>query len=73
MNGETGGGWLIVALVAGAVGMGLIVYGRKQREPLPLIFGAAITACPYVIRRTWLAAAVGIGLMVVFAAIRRYR
>ncbi len=72
MNGETGVGWLVVTMVAGAVGMGLIVYGRKQREPLPLVFGVAIAACPYVIRTAWLAAAVGVGLMVAFAAVRRY-
>ena len=72
MNGETGVGWLVVALVAGAVGMGMIVYGRKQREPLPLVFGVALVAYPHLIRTAWLAAAVGVGLIVAFAAIRRY-
>ena len=72
MNGETGVGWLIVALVAGVVGIGLIGYGRKQKEPLPLLFGVAIAAYPHVIRTAWPAAAVGIGLIVAFAAIRRY-
>lgn len=72
MNGETGLGWLVVTLIAGAVGMGLIVYGRKQREPLPLVFGVAIAACPYVTHSAWLVAAVGVGLTVAFAAVRRY-
>ena len=72
MNGQIGAGWLVVTLVAGAVGMGLIVYGRKQREPLPLVFGVALAAYPYVIRGAWLAAAVGVGLIAAFAAIRRY-
>ena len=72
MNGETSVGWFVVALVAGAVGMGLIVYGRKQRESLPLVFGVAISAYPYVIHNAWLAAAVGVGLIGAFIAIRRH-
>ncbi len=72
MNGETGVGWLLVTLVASAVGMGLIVYGRKQKEYLPLVFGVAIAAYPYVIHSAWPAAAVGVGLIVAFAAIRKY-
>ncbi len=71
MNGETSAGWLMVTLIASAVGMGMIVYGRKQKEPLPLVFGVALAAYPYVIHGAWLAAAVGVGLIVVFILLRR--
>ena len=72
MNGEMGAGWLVVALITGAVGMGMIVYGRKQKEPLSLIFGVAIAGYPYLVRTTWIAALVGVGLVVCFAAARKY-
>ena len=49
----------------------MIVYGRKQREALPLVFGFAIAGCPYLIRTAWLAALVGVGLVALFVAVRK--
>ncbi len=71
MNGEMSAGWLVVTLLASAVGMGMIVYGRKQREPLTFVFGVALSAYPYVIHGAWLAAAVGAGLVAAFVFLRR--
>lgn len=73
MNGETSTAWLVITVVASAVGMGMIVYGRKQKEALPLVFGVAIAAYPYAIGTAWLAALVGVGLVLLFGVMRRYQ
>ena len=73
MNGETSAAWLMITVVASAVGMGMIVYGRKQKESVPLVFGFAIAGYPYLIRTAWLAALVGVGLVVAFVAVRKLR
>ncbi len=73
MNGETSAAWLAITVVASAVGMGMIVYGRKQKEALPLVFGMAIAGYPYLVHTAWIAALVGVGLVAVFLAIRKYR
>lgn len=33
----------------GSIGMGMFVYGRRERAPIPLVCGIALSALPYVI------------------------
>ncbi len=63
--------WFMITVVTSAVGMGMIVYGRKQREALPLVFGVAFAGYPYLVHTAWLAALTGIGLAALFMALRK--
>jgi hypothetical protein len=33
----------------GSVGFGMFVYGKRERAPIPLLCGVALSAIPYVI------------------------
>ena len=72
VNGETSAAWLAICVITCPVGLGMIVYGRKQKEVLPLAFGVAIAGYPYLIRTAWLAALAGVGLVVLFVVTRKY-
>ena len=52
-------------LLFGAIGLGMLVYGRKQRAPVSLVCGAALMAAPYAISDPSLLLAVGIALVVI--------
>ena len=53
---------LIIGLLAGAVGMGYIVYGRKQGQAVPLLCGVGLCIYPYAIGES-LAAGILIGAL----------
>jgi hypothetical protein len=40
---------LLVAVVAGALGVGYFVYGKKEAEPVPMLAGAGLCIVPYFI------------------------
>lgn len=63
--------WLFVSLIAGAVGMAMIVYGRRRKEGLPLLFGVVMAAFPYAVRSAWLVALIASALLAVFFLLRR--
>lgn len=52
-------------LLFGSVGLGLFVYGRKQRARVPMVCGVALMVLPYVISDPSLLLAVGIALVVI--------
>ena len=56
---------IVWGLLFGAIGMGFLVYGRKQRAPVPLVCGAALIVAPYAISDPSLLVAVGIALVVI--------
>jgi len=56
---------LILSVFFGSVGFGYIVYGRKQRAPVPLIVGVALCVYPYFVNNIW--ASILIGLVLVAA------
>jgi hypothetical protein len=39
----------LVGIVSGAIGVGYIVYGRRQHKFAPLIAGVLLCVCPYFI------------------------
>ncbi len=47
MNLEPGA--LILGLVAGSIGVGYFVYGRRQRKPMFLVAGIALCVMPYLV------------------------
>lgn len=52
-------------LLFGSIGVGLLVYGRKQRAPVSLVCGVALIVIPYTITDPSLLLAVGIALVVI--------
>ena len=40
---------LVIGIITGAVGMGYIVYGRRQTKFVPLLAGIFLCAYPYFI------------------------
>ena len=72
MNGESSGLWLIIAVVTGAVGTAMAVYGIRQKEPLPLVFGIVIGIVPMLVSSGWVAALLSVAVGVLFVAARKY-
>jgi hypothetical protein len=52
-------------LLFGSVGLGFLIYGRKQRAVVPLVCGLALMIFPYFISNTILLITIGIVLMAV--------
>ncbi len=72
MLAEINEGFLWASLVWGSVGSGYLIYGWKQKEPLPLLGGVALVAGSYFIDSWWLMSLVSIGIIgLVFWLIRR--
>ena len=56
---------LMVSVLASAIGMGYIVYGRKQMKPSALIAGIALCIYPYFIPGLLLNLLIGLAIMAV--------
>lgn len=54
---------LIAGVVTGAIGMGYLVYGRRQQQLVPFIAGVALCAYPYFVDGLVLTILVGVVLM----------
>jgi len=54
---------IIAGLLFGAVGMGVFVYGKKQRRVVPFFVGAALMIYPYFFDDPWLLYGIGIVLV----------
>jgi len=52
-------------LLFGSIGLGFLIYGRKQRAVVPLLCGLALMIFPYFVSNTILLITVGIVLMAV--------
>jgi hypothetical protein len=62
--------WLLWGLLFGAIGLGLFVYGRKQRVTVPMVCGLALMIFPYFVADTILLVAVGVALILAAYFIR---
>jgi len=56
---------LFLGVLFGSIGLGLFVYGRKQKTLTPFVCGLALMVMPYFIASIWLLVAVGIALVVI--------
>jgi len=54
----------MIGMVAGAIGSGYFLYGRKQDKPVPMICGALLIAYPYLTDNILILLAVGVALCV---------
>jgi hypothetical protein len=56
---------LLWGLLFGSIGLGFLIYGRKQRAVVPLVCGLALMIFPYFVPNTILLIAIGIALIVI--------
>lgn len=53
---------LFISVIASAMGMGLFLYGKRQRRPPQLVAGVALMVYPYVVSGAIASGAVGLAL-----------
>ena len=64
--------FLFASLLWGSIGVGYWIYGKKQREMMPMIGGAAMVAMSYLISSWLLMSLLGLALMVaVYLLVKR--
>ena len=54
---------LLWGLLFGSVGLGFLVYGKKQKAVVPLVCGLVLMIFPYFIANTILLVAIGVALI----------
>lgn len=54
---------LFWGLLFGSVGLGFLVYGKKQKAVVPLVCGLVLMIFPYFIANTILLVAIGVALI----------
>ena len=54
---------ILVSVLIGSVGLGYIIYGRKQMHATALICGLALCIFPYFIQNIWLTLLIAAGIM----------
>lgn len=64
--------YLMTALVTGAVSMGMLVYGVRQKDPLILAFGVAFGVLPMVLTGGWASLLGALALGAGFLAARKW-
>lgn len=50
-------------LLFGSIGLGYLVYGRRQRAAVPLLCGIALVVFPYFVANAWAMVLVGAALI----------
>ncbi len=50
---------LLWGVLFGSIGLGFFIYGKKQRAPVPLVAGIALSVLPYLVTNTYLLVAGG--------------
>jgi predicted membrane protein len=56
---------LLWGLLFGSIGLGFLIYGRKQRAVVPLISGLALMIFPYFVSNIFLLITMGIVLIAI--------
>ena len=55
---------LFTGLIFGSIGMGYMVYGRKQGNFMALLAGIGLCVFPYFTNNVWMSIAIGLGLVI---------
>ena len=64
--------FLFASLFWGSIGLGYFIYGKKQREMMPMIGGAAMIGISYLVGSWLLMTLLGLALMVaVYLLVKR--
>ena len=61
---------IFTGLIFGSIGMGYILYGRKQANMIALLAGVGLCIFPYFISSIWISIALGAGLVLLPFMIR---
>jgi hypothetical protein len=56
---------LLWGMLFGSIGLGFLIYGRKQRAVVPLVCGLALMIFPYFISNSILLVVIGVALMTI--------
>jgi hypothetical protein len=56
---------LLWGLLFGSIGTGYVIYGHKQRAPVPLVVGVGLIVFPYFVPNVYLLVAIGAALTAV--------
>ncbi len=56
---------LIWSMILGSIGVGFLIYGKKQKVIAPLCVGVALCVFPYFIENVYLLVFVGVVLMTI--------
>lgn len=56
---------LLAGLVFGSIGLGYLIYGKRQSHAVALMCGLALMVYSYFISDPYLLVAIGVGLMLV--------
>jgi len=56
---------LLWGLLFGSIGLGFLIYGRKQRAVVPLVSGLALMIFPYFVSNIFLLVTTGIVLIAI--------
>jgi len=59
MSGEA---QLLWGLLFGSIGLAFVIYGKKQRSPVPLVCGVGLMVYPYFVPNVYLLVAIGVFL-----------
>ncbi len=54
---------LFWGVILGSIGLGFVMYGRRQRRAAALAAGVALCVLPYFVTNPWLLASLGLGAM----------
>jgi len=63
---------LYVSLLFGSLGVGYIIYGRKQQEWVTWVAGLVLCVYPYFVPNIWLMLLIGAGVAAVPFLLRDY-
>ncbi len=61
---------IFTGLLFGSIGMGYIIYGRKQSNLIAFLAGVGLCVFPYFISSVWMSIALGAGLVLLPFMIR---
>jgi hypothetical protein len=61
---------IFTGLIFGSIGMGYILYGRKQANMIAFLAGIGLCVFPYFISSVWMSIALGAGLVILPFMIR---
>jgi hypothetical protein len=56
---------LLWGVLFGSIGLGFFIYGKKQRQVVPLVCGVAMMIFPYFVSGNVLTVIVGVALMAI--------
>lgn len=62
---------LMLSVLFGAIGLGLFVFGKKQKRFVPLACGIGLMACPYFISNLYLLLLVCVTMTVMPFVVKR--